>query len=195
MQDAYNRKSVIDLPFLNNVMRWFKQAKTIWNPATHITNALTNVTLAHLHNISAKTEWEAATAYKNFMVSPEKMTAEQKQLMKDFMASGASIADYSTSELRAIVYDAIKATVHDSETMGDRFKVAIAARSQAAAAAVDWATKKGKDVHKAVADTYAAGDNTFRLAAFMTKMGDLQKSASPMRKRCEKLVCSRRMRS
>jgi hypothetical protein len=174
LSDAYNRSQFIDSSFYNSTMRGFKKVKTVYNLPTHVTNVLTNITLLYMHNIQVATLKDAAKLYKDFLLAPEKMTPDQHALMKEFIDSGAVLADYSANEMKEVLFKAIEHKV----TGGGGLWATTQSMLGAHAELVENIAKKGAKVDETMTALYATGDNVFRLAAFLSEMGRLEQDTA-----------------
>ena len=176
MVDMMDRQPLVQLRAYNNIMRWFKKSKTVYNPATHLTNVASNVTLAMLHDIPMSTIGKAAALYAKYEVSPKSLTDNEIELLAAFRNSGALLGDYSSSEVKQALYDAWKANMSpDNDTSLIRRMTGFAGYEKAKSSAlVKLAGKGAEQLDKVAMEAYAAEDNIFRLAAFLTKAADLQ---------------------
>jgi hypothetical protein len=174
--DMSDRQPFINNRVFNNTMRWFKKSKTIYNLGTHITNIASNITLAMMHDIPVTTIGKAARLFALYELSPSKLSKAELDLMSAFINSGAMLGDYSSVEVKQALYDAW------GKNMGADGESSLLKRLSAFAGyeksktqmVVQLAAKAGKKFDDAATETYAAEDNIFRLAAFLTKAGDLQ---------------------
>jgi hypothetical protein len=101
--------------------------------------------------------------------------------MSEFHASGATLGDFSVAEIKQMMYESM---ADDTEQSGvgylnqfaswikyeDRFR-----------RKVDALAKAGRNVDGFMTQFYATGDNMFRLAAFISKMGELQRTQSDVK--------------
>lgn len=176
MQDMSDRRPVVDWGAFNDTMRWFKKAKTVYNPGTHVTNVASNFTLAMLHDIPVATIKEAAKLFLQYERNPNAMPASQRQLVLAFIGSNAMVGDFSSAEVKQALYEAMKDALEDGKpTLVGRL-TAMAKLEKARAAqvqkAVDSAKGAADRVDEAMTNAYAAGDNVFRLAAFLKHAAD-----------------------
>ena len=181
LQDIHHNQPVINIPAYNTVIRWFKKAKTVFSPGTHIVNIGSNLSWMYLHDIPANSVGEGVRLYYKALVHPERLTTPEQELYGAFVASGAMIADHSSVELRAILSEAsVEALGKKPSLWGDTEAMAMYERAKAEAIGkfvIKWGTK-GKDaalwLDNFAQELYAAEDNAFRLAAFMSKASSLQ---------------------
>lgn len=175
--DMSDRQPVIPFAAYNNGMRWFKKAKTVYNPGTHITNVASNITLAMMHDIPMATLGKAARVFALYEVAPNKLTKPELDMMSSFMNSGAMLGDFSSAEVKRALNEAwAKNMAMDNDvSLMQRLASFLNYEKSKAQALVQAATKLGKKADHFASEAYAAEDNIFRLAAFLTKAGDLQR--------------------
>lgn len=188
IQDSYNRGNLIDSETYMLLLRGFKKVKTVYNLPTHTTNVLTNMSLAHMHNISIDTLARAAKLYRSRLITPENMSEQDLRVMAAFHKSGAELGDYSSNEIKGVLYDSIVSSLHDhmqtgktkaKEGIGNQLAGLALMQNEKVIKAKEFARKKGltpTQFDEMMTRLYASEDNVFRLAAFLTKMGDLQKA-------------------
>jgi hypothetical protein len=174
--DMSDRQPLIHNRVFNNTMRWFKKSKTVYNPGTHITNIASNVTLAMMHDIPVMTIGKAARLFSLYEVSPNKLSKAELDLMSAFMNSGAMLGDYSSVEVKQALYEAWGQNmgVDGESSLMKRLSAFAGYEKSKAQKLVQLAAGKAKKLDDIATETYAAEDNVFRLAAFLTKAGDLQ---------------------
>lgn len=179
IQDMSNRQPMIGFQVANDAMRYFKKAKTVYNPGTHITNVATNFTLAMLHDISPDTIWRAARLFTLYNTAPGRLTKEERRVMLAFMDSNAMIGDFSSVEVKQAIYDAMRETLAGNEQRGQsRVGDALgkfSAYEKAKAVLLKRKGQAGDALERAdefMTQLYSAEDNTFRLAAFLTRAGE-----------------------
>lgn len=174
--DTSDKQPVVKFKAYNDVMRWFKKSKTVYNPGTHVTNIASNFTLAMMHDIPVTTLAKAARMFALYEVSPNKLTAAELDMVSAFMNSGAMLGDYSSAEVKQALYDAWEKNLSDDDnaTILSRLGAFANYEKSKTKAFTDAAKKLGKEVDDIIVETYTAEDNVFRLAAFLTKVGDLQ---------------------
>ena len=178
VQDMTDRRPLHDVAALHTTMRVFKKAKTVYNPGTHITNVASNLTLAMLHDIPMPTVAQATRLLFEYNLNPNKMKPEERRLMHAFMNSGAMLGDFSSTEVKKSLYEAYKSAASQNEPSGVYAKVTAWAGIEKAKAEqmAKWGTEgvnmAGKVDDRIVA-MYAAEDNAFRLAAFLSKSGEI----------------------
>lgn len=176
MLDMSDRQPLIQNRAYNNIMRWFKKSKTVFNPSTHLTNIASNITLAMMHDIPVSTVARATKMFALFEVNPDKLSKAELDMMSAFMNSGAMLGDFSSAEVKQALYDAWRSNMdNQSETsLMNRLSTWSKYEKSKSQKLMQLAKKAGKKIDEVSTETYAAEDNVFRLAAFLTKVGDLQ---------------------
>lgn len=173
MNDMSDRRPVINVQAVNGAMRWFKKSKTVYNIGTHVTNVATNFTLAMLHDIPVRTVAHATKLYSMYAVNPNAMSAQDRQIMLAFLNSNASQGDFSSTEVKQALYDAMeKSVAGDTESLTARLATFAKFDKAKAEAAVKYAQGKAERTDKFFTEVYAAEDNVFRLAAFLKFAAD-----------------------
>ena len=176
MTDMADRKPLVSFRAYNASMRWFKKAKTVYNPGTHVTNIASNVTLAMMHDIPVSTIASAAKLFTKYELNAKSLTPSELAIMSQFMNSGAMLGDYSSAEVKEAIYKAWNenlAQPTDTSLM-QRLKMFTGYEKSKAQMGVALAAKAGNKLDNIASELYAAEDNVFRLAAFMKKVGELQ---------------------
>lgn len=176
MTDMADRRPLVEFGLYNDTMRWFKKSKTVYNPGTHVTNVASNITLAMMHDIPMMTLGNAARIFALYEANPKALSATELDIMSSFMNSGAMLGDFSSAEVKKALYDAWKdnmAAANDNSLM-KRLAAFTNYEKSKAQKGVQLAAKIGKKADHYASEIYAAEDNIFRLAAFLTKAGDLQ---------------------
>jgi hypothetical protein len=167
MVDMHDRSPLINSRIFNETMGWFKEAKTVLNPGTHVTNFLTNITLSYLHNIPTTTTARAARLFALYEIAPKKLTREEMQLMQEFNASGAILGEYTSAEVKKTIYDALEQAIKPDSDSSVLTKLNAFSKYEKIKAGLQKLRDKSKEV-------YAAEDNIFRLAAFLNTAGNIQ---------------------
>jgi len=178
VQDMTDRRPIHDISALHDTMRLFKKAKTVYNPGTHITNIASNLTLAAMHDIPVVTVGKATAMLYRYQSNPDAMNAEERRIVHAFMNSGAMLGDFSSIEVKKSLYEAYKASAATNEPTGmySRALAWAGIEKQKAEYVAAMAKKFGAKTTKfdeAVTGMYAAEDNAFRLAAFLSKAGEI----------------------
>jgi hypothetical protein len=175
MLDMHDRRPLFNSEAFNGTMRWFKKAKTIYTPATHANNILTNYSLMLLHGISHKTLRDAAVMFAKFERSPGSMSQQQREMMQAFYRSGAVLGQYTQTEAKQVIADALIASISPSPS-GSLIKrmTELAGFEKRFAENIERVSRKAGNFDSNMMNLYAAGDNIFRLAAFMNTAGNLQ---------------------
>ena len=173
--DMNDRSPLFNSNALASLMTTFKKSKTIFTPATHANNILTNYSMMLLHGISHKTVADAAVMFSKFEVSPESLTKEQRAIMKAFYSSGAVLGQFTNSEAKRFIADSLAKQIgpDNNPSMLTRL-TALGKHEKAMSDFAVKALRAGKATDSFMTELYAAGDNVFRLAAFMNVAGNLQ---------------------
>lgn len=182
LQDMSDRTPLINSRLYRQGLQWFKKSKTVYNPSTHLTNIGSNLALMSLHGISFKALRDAAGIYATFYTNPGNLTLEQRKLISSFMNSGAMLGDYSSSEVKDAIYNALRDRTEATSLTGD-IMAAMNYEKAKAMALRTVGNKRGgaekvvngvKTAARVMEEAYAVEDNVFRLAAFLNKAGELQ---------------------
>jgi hypothetical protein len=182
MIDMSDRKPVIELRPAGTAMRWFKKSKTIYNPGTHLTNVATNVTLATMHEIPFGTVLAAGKMFALYETAPNKLSAQDRALVRAFMNSNAMLGDFSSSEVKEAISTAMISSLQDAEgkaidpnsTMGRVSAYMQMEKNKAVAMKALARTKKfANHTDNMVTELYSAEDNIFRLAMFLKTAADI----------------------
>lgn len=171
MMDMHDRSPLFNAQALNDTMRWFKKAKTVYTPATHVNNILTNYSMMLLHGISHKTLRDAASLFARFERNPDGMKQSERDIVQAFYRSGAVLGQYTQTEAKQTIADALMANISPDPSGSMLTRLAEMAKVEKAFAK---ALKAGENVDARAMELYAAGDNIFRLAAFMNTAGNIQ---------------------
>jgi hypothetical protein len=176
MTDMVDRQPLVNFRSYNNIMRWFKKSKTVYNPGTHVTNIASNITLAMMHDIPISTIGKAASLFARYEVNPDSLSRAELELMSQFMNSGAMLGDYSSVEVKQAIYDAWRKNMEASNdaSLLNRLKAFTGYEKSKAERGVQLAKRAANRLDTIATELYAAEDNVFRLAAFMKKTGELQ---------------------
>ena len=175
LQDMNDRSPLFNSATLATLMTTFKKSKTIFTPATHANNILTNYSMLLLHGISHKTIKDAAVMFAKFETSPDALSKEQRAIMKAFYSSGAVLGQFTNSEAKRFIANSLAKEI--TPEGGESMLTKLAALGRHEKAMSDYAVKAaraGKAVDSLMTELYAAGDNVFRLAAFMNVAANLQ---------------------
>lgn len=176
MIDMSDRRPLVDLKAYNTGMRWFKKSKTIYNPGTHITNIASNITLAMMHDIPMATLGKAARMFALYETNPKALTNTELDMISSFINSGAMLGNFSSAEVKQALYDAWKDNMSPANDNSVLKRLAAFTNYEKSKSqkVTQMAAKFGAKVDTYATELYAAEDNVFRLAAFLTKAGDLQ---------------------
>jgi len=176
MNDMNDRQPIIKARLYTKTLTLFKKSKTTLNPGTHVTNTLTNFTLAYMHDITYAQLKVAARVYAKYHASPTKLTPSELAMMNDFIKSGAMLGDFSISEVKNSLFaafDSVKDPRAGTSLLDQMNQYAAyeKAKMYMGNNLLTRSVAKGADV---MGQTYAAEDNVFRMAAFMKTLGELQ---------------------
>ena len=182
LQDAINRDPIVHSQLYNRMVTGFKKVKTVYSPATIATNVMSNFTLAYMHNLSMPTVMKSLKLYAQYMGHSKSLSTTDLKIMTDFHASGATLGNWSTAEVGQMLYESMAANMENKNKPGYIGQLAswYGYENSKTKAAIEYAKKKGVSVDEALSEFYSAGDNMFRLAAFTSKMGELQRSKPDM---------------
>ena len=164
---------------MGRLMQFFKKSKTTLNPGTHVTNTVTNFTLAYMHDLSTEQIVDAFKVYAYFKTNPKRLTAFQRQVMESFIESGAMLGDLSTAEIRQDLHKSMVDQYNprqDDSVMNKLVEFAGYEDSKAQKLAA-FAVKMGVSLDEVTAELYSAEDNVFRLAVFMKRVAEMQQAA------------------
>ena len=175
MMDMHDRKPLFNARAFNTTMTWFKKAKTVYTPATHANNILTNYSMMLLHGISHRTLRDAAKMFIQYERGGANMDPKARAMVQAFYRSGAVLGQYTQSEAKDVIASALIDSITPSNE-GSMLKrlSELATFEKRFAEAINKAKAKGAGFDARVSNLYAAGDNIFRLAAFMQTAGNLQ---------------------
>jgi hypothetical protein len=167
MLDMHDRSPVANIRAISSTVSFFKKSKTVFSPGTHMTNILTNFTMGYLHDIPRSTVVESAKLLAKYEINPASLKPEQMALMQAFLDSGAMLGEFTSSEVKQTIYDALidNITPRSDDSMLSKLQ---------SWSAYEKAKALGTKGAKLATDTYAAEDNAFRLAAFLKVAGDIQ---------------------
>jgi hypothetical protein len=183
LQDAVTRTAASDLRAYNSLLSTFKKMKTVYNPPTHVTNIMGNVTLAYLNNIPIASVKDALGLYIRYSTGMGKLSKDEHAIMAAFFHSGATVGDWATHEVKQIMYEGMAAqTESASPGMLATLRHWAGYESHLAEKIAALAAKKGKRADDFMQEVYGAGDNAFRLAAFMTEMARQQRDEAHLSK-------------
>lgn len=173
MRDMADRKPLVNVRAYNDTLRFFKKSKTIYNLGTHVTNVASNVTLAMLHDIPLKTVTDAARLMYKYEVNSNDLTADERAVMREFMRSGAMLGNYSSVEVKNVMFKSMAKHLKPQEdTVMTRVSAFMAMEADKANMASEL-VRRGRKADEIATQLYAAEDNVFRLAAFIKSAGDM----------------------
>jgi hypothetical protein len=182
IEDMSDRRPLVNSAVYNGTMRWFKKAKTIYNPATWGTNIASNFTMAMMDDIPLPTLGYATKLYVGYMLPPAmaaklgiSLTREQQQLMLEIMKTNALLGDFSSNELKQSIYDSMRSTIGDKEQGVAERIMQFAKMEKDRIEAIKKYAGKGSDAAKRtdqlLGDWYAMQDNVFRVASMLNNLG------------------------
>lgn len=179
MTDMSDRNPIIQSEAYNAALRTFKKAKTIYNPGTGVTNVLSNVSLAIMHQIPLKTVAQATKLLWKFHRNSGDLSPSERAAMRAFMESGALLGNYSNVEIKKTLFESIeKHIVPDGhESVMSRVTTFLNLESDKRSL-IGKLVKRGKKFDSVVTQVYAAEDNAFRLAAFLKHVGDAKANSA-----------------
>ena len=175
MLDMHDREPLLNNETLNNLLAAFKKNKTVFSPATHANNILTNYALMLLHGISHKAVGDAANLIVKYELSPGLLNDEQRAIMKAFYKSGAVLGNFTNAETKTYLAKKLAQNITQQNERSFLTKLsAWAGYENEFSKYASNLSRAGKLTDNAFSEVYAAGDNVFRLAAFMNVAGTLQ---------------------
>jgi len=173
--DMHERQPVLRSRILNESMAWFKKNKTVFSPATHTNNITTNYALMLLHGISHKAVGDAANLIARYEVNPASLSKEQRAIMKEFYKSGAVLGNFTNAETKSYLAQKLAQNITQQNDRSLLTKLsALAGYEREFSKYASKISRGVKLTDSAASELYAAGDNVFRLAAFMNVAGNLQ---------------------
>jgi hypothetical protein len=187
IEDMSDRRPLVNSSVYNGTMRWFKKAKTVYNPATWGTNVASNFTMAMMDDIPLPTLGYATKLYVGYMLPPAmasklgiSLTREQQQLMLEIMKTNALLGDFSSSELKQSIYDSMRSTIGDKEQGVAERIMQFAKMEKDRIEAIKKYAGKGADAaertDQLLGDWYAMQDNVFRVASMLNNLGQQAQS-------------------
>ena len=173
--DMHDRAPVINARTLNEMITAFKKSKTIFSPATHVNNVLTNYALMLLHGIPHRALGDAARLIWRYELQPDSLTQEQRNIMKAFYKSGAVLGQFTNAEAKSYLARKMEQSITQKSERSVLTKLTgwLKYEKDFSEYAAEVA-RKGKLTENTISEVYAAGDNVFRLAAFLNVAGTLQ---------------------
>lgn len=184
IEDMSDRRPLVDSAVYNGTMRWFKGAKTKYNPATWGTNVASNVTMAMMDDIPMATLAHAARLYSLYHTAPGRLTPAELDLMVKIKNTNALLGDFSSNEIKKSLYDTMKSSIGENEggipeRVMQFFKIEKERTEKIKALA-----GKGKDAAEKFDEYasawYSAQDNVFRVASMLNQLGQAKDAGKPM---------------
>ncbi len=166
--DAHDKAPAVNIRLFNDAMRAFKDAKTTKNPATHVNNIGTNITLSFLHGIPPSAVARAARLYALYEAAPGMLNKDELKQVTMFISSGAMLGGYISTEAKETLHKAFEKTIRADSDSSVLTKLT-------SFAAYEKAKMVATKANRMTQQIYDAEDNVFRLAAFMNTAGNIQK--------------------
>jgi hypothetical protein len=191
IEDMSDRRPLVNSAVYNGTMRWFKKAKTVYNPATWATNVASNFTMAMMDDIPLPTIGYATKLYVGYMLPPAmasklgiSLTREQQQLMLEIMKTNALLGDFSSTELKQSIYDSMRSTIGDTEQGVAERIMQFAKMEKDRIEAIKKYAGKGADAaeraNQLLGDWYSMQDNIFRVASMLNNLGQQSQAGKPI---------------
>ena len=178
MLDMNDRTPLLNSQVLSDIMTSFKKAKTVLTPATHSNNILTNYALMLLHGIPHKALQDAARLMYRYEVNPKALSKDQLRLMQEFYRSGAVLGQFTNTEAKKFITQRLAENIRPENDRSMLEKLgAWAGVERDTEQLLARASRAGKLTDNFFTEVYAAGDNVFRLAAFLNTAGNIQAAA------------------
>jgi hypothetical protein len=184
IEDMSDRRPLVDSAAYNGTMRWFKAAKTKYNPATWGTNVASNVTMAMMDDIPMATLAQAARLYALYHTAPGRLTPAELDLMVKIKNTNALLGDFSSNEIKKSLYDTMKSSIGENEggipeRVMQFFKIEKERTEKIKALAGKGADAAEKFDEYASA-WYSAQDNVFRVASMLNQLGQAKDAGKSM---------------
>ena len=191
IEDMSDRRPLVNSAVYNGTMRWFKKAKTVYNPATWATNVASNFTMAMMDDIPLPTIGYATKLYVGYMLPPAmasklgiSLSREQQQLMLEIMKTNALLGDFSSTELKQSIYDSMRSTIGDTEQGVAERVMQFAKMEKDRIEAIKKYAGKGADAaeraDQLLGDWYSMQDNIFRVASMLNNLGQQSQAGKPI---------------
>lgn len=175
MLDMNDRAPLLNSQLLADIMTSFKKAKTVLTPATHVNNILTNYALMLLHGIPHKALQGAAQLLYKYEVSPKSLNESELRMMQEFYRSGAVLGQFTNVEAKKFITRKLAENIRPENDRSLVEKLgAWAGVERDTEQLLARASRAGKLTDNFLTEVYAAGDNVFRLAAFLNAAGNVQ---------------------
>lgn len=184
IEDMSDRRPLVDSAAYNGTMRWFKKAKTIYNPATWGTNVASNVTMAMMDDIPMATLGHASRLYALYHTAPGRLTPAELDLMVKIKNTNALLGDFSSNEVKQSIYDSMKSSIGDKEGGVPERVMQFFKFERERTERIKKLAGQGKDAaakfdELAVA-WYSAQDNVFRVASMLNQLGQAKDAGKVM---------------
>jgi len=173
--DMNDRSPLLNSKLLSDLMTSFKKAKTVLTPATHTNNILTNYALMLLHGIPHKALQGAAQLMYKYEVSPKLLNKDELRMMQEFYRSGAVLGQFTNVEAKKFITKKLAENIRPENDKSLIQKLtAWAGFERDSEQYMAQAARAGRLTDNFFTEVYAAGDNVFRLAAFLNSAGNVQ---------------------
>ena len=184
IEDMSDRRPLVDSAVYNGTMRWFKGAKTKYNPATWGTNVASNVTMAMMDDIPMATLAHASRLYALYHTAPGRLTPAELDLMVKIKNTNALLGDFSSNEIKKSLYDTMKSSIGEQEGGVPERVMQFFNMEKKRTEALKALAGKGKDAADKFDDYasawYSAQDNVFRVASMLNQLGQAKDAGKPM---------------
>jgi hypothetical protein len=184
IEDMSDRRPLVDSAVYNGTMRWFKGAKTKYNPATWGTNVASNVTMAMMDDIPMATLAHASRLYALYHTAPGRLTPAELDLMVKIKNTNALLGDFSSNEIKKSLYDTMKSSIGENEGGIPERVMQFFNMEKKRTEALKALAGKGKDAADKFDDYasawYSAQDNVFRVASMLNQLGQAKDAGKPM---------------
>jgi hypothetical protein len=178
MLDMNDRSPLLNSQVLSDLMTTFKKSKTVLTPATHVNNILTNYALMLLHGIPHKSLQGAAQLMYKYEVSPKSLSKDELRMMQEFYRSGAVLGQFTNTEAKNFITRKLAENIKPENDKSLLMKLAAWANFEKETEQyMARAARGAKLTDNFFTEVYAAGDNVFRLAAFLNTAGNIQAAA------------------
>ena len=175
LQDFFEQEELVDLGAVTSAMRTWKKFKTVYSPVAHMNNIMGNVILSYYHDLPADNIQKALGIVING--ARGKLTGSDQDLYDEFMNSGATLGAFNMAEVSAEAQTTLDRLTrkYKGKDAGIRNLTGLMTDMEALFGSLA-AWTKGKD--QALTNIYSNQDNVFRLAAYMTRIQQMQQANS-----------------
>lgn len=184
IEDMSDRRPLVNSAVYNGTMRWFKKAKTIYNPATWGTNVASNVTMAMMDDIPMATLAHASRLYALYHMSPGRLSKAELDLMVKIKNTNALLGDFSSNEVKQAIYETMKSSIDGAEGGIPQRVMQFFNMEKERTERLTALAGKGKDAaekfDELAVNWYSAQDNVFRVASMLNQLGQAQDAGKTM---------------